>query len=208
MIRKETSVRAAIAVLGLTTLFTPGLYAAGSGRSVLGQAAPSAAADRAALLNGVDAVRAPGGLSATLTLLGDSAFPLITGMQSRDRAPVVAASRTGRGRVVVYGHGNFIGRSGLGDKGTARLLVNAVRWSAAGRTGKAASLRVGLLDQSDATETLTAAGFTPVPLTEDGLTAAGLAAVDVLLCDTSDFAGPKAGSGRLSCRTGSGPGAA
>lgn len=145
--------------------------------------------DRAALLKEVAAIRAPGGLVATLTLLGDSAFTVVTGEQSGERAPIVAASRAGKGRVIVYGHGNFIGKSGLADSDTERLFINAVRWSAAGKTAKGAAVRVGLLDRAEAAPALTAAGFMVIPLTPNALTASGLASVDVLVGDTDAFAG-------------------
>ena len=187
-LRKETLLLATISALSLTILLLPVLTQARvPALAASAAAADTSATDRAALLQGVDAIRAPGGLVATLTLLGDGAFPVITGAQGKDRAPVVAAARAGRGRVVVYGHGNFIGKSGLGDSGTAQLLLNAVRWSASGKTG---TVRVGLLQWPEAAPALKAAGFIVTTLTPDSLTPAGLRSVDVLLGDTNSLAGP------------------
>jgi hypothetical protein len=182
-------VLATIAALIVMTLLAPATKVAGVSNSastsvIQTSAVDTVEADRAALLKGVDSIRAPGGLSASLTLLDASAFAVVTGAQSRERAPVVAASRTGKGRVVVYGHGNFIGTSGLQDAGTATFLTNAVHWAAGGK----AQLRVGLLDWPAPATTLKAAGFAVVPLTRDTLTSQRLASVDVLVCDTTAFA--------------------
>lgn len=188
IIRKETPLVATISALSLTALLLPGLTQARVPiLAASAAAADSTVEDCAVLLKGVDAIRAPGGLVATLTLLDDTAFPVITGAQSKDRAPVVAAARAGKGRVVVYGHGNFIGKSGLGDSGTVQLLRNAVRWTASGKVG---AIRVGLLQWPEAAPALKAAGFAVTMLTPGSLTPAGLASVDVLVGDTDSFAGP------------------
>jgi hypothetical protein len=194
--KQKIRVLASVAALSLSVLIAPAISVAGVGNFVplvVAQAAPSTlTADRAALLNGVEEIRAPGGLVATLTLLSNNAFTVVTGSQSRDRVPVVAAARAGKGRVVVYGHGNFIGASGLSDTGTARLLTNAVKWTAGGKS----TVRVGILDWAEATPALKAAGFTVVPLTASSLTPAGLAGIDVLVSDNGTYSREN-GKGRI-----------
>ncbi|MHC4947716.1 MAG: M60 family metallopeptidase [Planctomycetota bacterium] len=101
--------------------------------AVVASSAPGAgdaATDVADLLADVSAIAAPGTPGAVCAV-GPDAFPVVCGA-TRDGIlePVVAATRWGRGRVVAFGHGGYLGAATLEHDGTARLLDNCVRWAA------------------------------------------------------------------------------
>jgi hypothetical protein len=81
--------------------------------------------DTVALLDGVDAIASPG-VPGSVCAFGPDAFPLVVGKKG---VPVVAASRTGRARVVVFGHGGFLGPDALEAHDTGLFLENALRWA-------------------------------------------------------------------------------
>jgi hypothetical protein len=84
----------------------------------------------AALLDGVTRIAAPG-VPGPLCVFGDGAFPVVTGgCSGASRAPVVAAARWGRGRVVVFGHTGYFDEDTLRAGGTGELMRNAIRWAA------------------------------------------------------------------------------
>lgn len=90
----------------------------------LALAAPDA--DRAALLNGVTAIVAPGSPGAVCAF-GPEAFAVVGGKEGKTSLlPVVAATRWEEGRVVAFGHNGYLGASN--DADTGRLLANSVRW--------------------------------------------------------------------------------
>lgn len=89
--------------------------------------------DVADLLRGVGQVAAPGA-PGTLAVWGEQAFPVVLGREGeRQQAPVVAATRLGKGRIVALGHTGYGSREACAAGETQRLLENAIRWAAGGR---------------------------------------------------------------------------
>jgi hypothetical protein len=84
-------------------------------------------------------VRAIGvaGVPGPLCVLGDDAFPVVIARSAGRPVPIVAAATFGGGRLVVFGHGGYLGRV-LETADTGRLLRNAVAWAGRGK-------RVGVL---------------------------------------------------------------
>ena len=147
------------------------------GASVL-HAAPQPSGNRTELTQGVSAVYAPGALVGDLTIFDNTrAFTVLSGIEGKGRAPILAAANAGQGRVVVYAHNGFVSGAALTEAGTARLLSNAVHWTAR----KTLSPRVGLLGEGGAADALRAAGCTVTALTGNDLSE--LNSVDVLLLD-------------------------
>ena len=105
-----------------------------------GAAASDPAAARAFLLDGVAEIASPG-IPGPVCLLGDQAFAVVMGSVDGRPAPVVAAGRLGKGRVVAFGHEGYFGDLKTAD--TGRLLLNAARW-AAGKTESKELPRVGV----------------------------------------------------------------
>ena len=96
-------------------------------------------ADRAALLAGVEALEAVG-VPGPVVVLGPDAFAVLT--DERGEA-VVAAARWGKGRVVAFGHGGYLGEAPA-ETGRGRLLANAIAWAARGSEAPGvAALRAG-----------------------------------------------------------------
>src|SRR5581483_5661665 len=84
-------------------------------------------ADRAALLAGVMEITAPGAPGGVCAF-GPQAFAVIGGTAGKKAfAPVVAAARWDRGRVVAFGHNGYL--NATDDSDTGRLLLNATRWA-------------------------------------------------------------------------------
>jgi len=92
--------------------------------------APASQEDLNALLDGVAQIGAPGA-PGTLCVFGEKAFGVVTGGAGRSiHAPLVAAARMGKGRVVAFGHDGYFGQGALAVADTGRLMLNAVRWAA------------------------------------------------------------------------------
>ena len=124
--------------------------------------------DRAALLESVGEIVAPGCIPGGLAVFGDDAFVVSTGQLGKARVPLLAGARHGKGRVVACGHEGFFGAS-LKHPDNARLLANMARW-ASGKT--LAGLRVGALGQApEMLDSLQAAGCRPVALKPEDLPA-------------------------------------
>ena len=86
--------------------------------------------DLGALLDGVSEISAPG-IPGALCVFGDDAFVVVAGKAGRSmRQPVVAAARTGEGRIVAFGHNGYFGKGALDVADTGHLMLNAVRWLA------------------------------------------------------------------------------
>jgi hypothetical protein len=93
--------------------------------------------DLAVLTDGVAVIASPGTPGA-LALVAPEAFPVVLGGSGRrQHAPVAAAARHGKGRVVAFGHGGYLLASG---HDTRTLMRNAVRWCA---TAPSDPLRIG-----------------------------------------------------------------
>ncbi len=85
--------------------------------------------DRAALIEGVPEISAPG-LPGSLSVFGDQAFPVVVGgLKSSAREPVVAAARAGLGRVVAFGHTSYLNPKSL-SADTQKFFLNSIRWAA------------------------------------------------------------------------------
>jgi len=84
----------------------------------------SAERDTAALLDGVTAIASPG-VPGSVCAFGPDAIPLVL---DKNGVPVVAAARTRRTRVIVFGHGGYLSPDALGTHDTGRLFTNALRW--------------------------------------------------------------------------------
>ncbi len=94
----------------------------------------------AELLEGVEGIGSPG-LPGPLSLIGENVFPVAAGKTSNDndnniQAPVVGAAFIGNGRAVAFGHDGYLSPVG------GRLLLNAARWAAAGRSGEIGVVRL------------------------------------------------------------------
>lgn len=124
---------AAVLVLGLTPL----LAALGTGRGVSNTTDPARAflerASRgepvAELLEDVDEIAAPG-IPGGVCAFGPEAFVLVTGTNG---VPVVAGAEAGEGRVLIFGHGGYLGRESFETADTGRLFKNALRWCSGGK---------------------------------------------------------------------------
>ena len=107
----------------------------------------AAASDRAALLAGVGTIAAPG-IPGSVSVYGKDAFPVVLGRVGRHYAPVIAAGRLGRGRVVAFGHNGYFGKEALASGDTGRLFANAVRWAAGGKQTPRVAVRVAVIRSS------------------------------------------------------------
>ncbi|HMN95772.1 MAG TPA: M60 family metallopeptidase [Phycisphaerales bacterium] len=110
-------------------------------------------ADRAALVEGVDAIAAPG-VPGAIAVFGPDAFPVILGAEGAGERPTVAAARArqGRaasaptavepvaaaegaaareGRLVVLSHNGYANADAIDFGQTRRFFLNAVRWAGA-----------------------------------------------------------------------------
>ena len=112
------------------------------------------AADRAAILEGVETIASPG-VPGPLLVVGPRVFPVVAGKLGSAQAAVVAAGRVGRGRFVAFGHTGYLGAT---DYDTPRLLANSVRW-AGGVSARSADLPVSVFAPSNTVAILKAAGI-------------------------------------------------
>ena len=93
------------------------------------------------LLAGVERIPVVGAPGAVIPT-APQAFPLIVGNCGRGKiAPVAAASRLGKGRIVALSHNGYFNKPS-GD--TGQLLLNAVRWAAGMKAGEQTGLRVAV----------------------------------------------------------------
>ena len=138
------------------------------------------ASDRAALVQGVDSLVAPGALPGAVVASGPAFVALRTG-----DAPTVAAGPVGAGRAMVTGHGGFFSGASLQNPSNARLFANALAWLS---RRPVRGLRVGLLAADDVVAATRKLGAETLPLSP-GTLAAGLAGVDVVLMGQSALDG-------------------
>ncbi len=118
-------------------------------------AAPERREDLAALLAGVDGIGVPG-VPGPLCVVGDDAFAVVTAAADGHPAPVVAAARSGRGRVVAFGHNGYLSPAAAGAE---RLFENAVRWCAGRAAPKAVAPPVAVYLAEEAAAFLRGRGF-------------------------------------------------
>lgn len=136
MVQVATSVPRAVAVLALL------LALAGIGLAPRQVAAVEPGEEAARLLEGVQSIARPG-VPGTLTVFGPTAFPIVAGVAGGRPVPLVAATREGRGRAVLFGHTYTGDALAVGD--TARLVANVLAWAAGGRR----KVRVGVRGGSE-----------------------------------------------------------
>ncbi len=90
---------------------------------------PAADTDFTALTKGVTEIAAPGA-PGQLCVFGPQAFAVVAGKDGKTAfAPVVAAARTDKGRVVAFGHTGYLDPANLDQLDTATLLANAIKWA-------------------------------------------------------------------------------
>ncbi len=83
----------------------------------------------AELVEGVTEIAAPG-TPGDVCAFGPDAFVVVV---AQGDAPVVAGAQAGRGRVLICGHGGYLGAEALKVGETARFYENAMRWLAGGK---------------------------------------------------------------------------
>lgn len=126
--------------------------------------AVGAEGDRAALVEGVAEIAAPGS-PGSLAVYGPGAEAIVVGETGGGaQVTVVAVARAGKGRIVAFGHNGYFGKGAINEADTGTLLLNAARW-AAGGSAKAAippgvQPQIGVIDQGDVLAHLKAAGAT------------------------------------------------
>lgn len=98
---------------------------------------------------------ASAGTPGPLAVFSDAAFVIAAGrLDQASMLPVAAGAAWEEGRVVALGHGGMIGAEALKHDGTARFVVNAVRWLAHDRRGS-----IGVLRNDAMIDLLRRAGF-------------------------------------------------
>ena len=86
-----------------------------------------AAEDLPALLRDVSEIAAPG-VPGQLAVFGKDAFVVVTGRNGNLAAPVVAAARWGKARIIAFGHDGYFGAEAIRTADTAQFLLNAIKW--------------------------------------------------------------------------------
>lgn len=170
------------AMIVLTVLLGAGVFA-----EIAGAAAPPAN-EADFFLDGVAEIGAPG-VPGPLCVFGEQAFVVVTGQLNRQaQAPVVAATKWGKGKVVVFGHTGYLSRETLQIADTGRLMQNAVNWAGDARTAaQTDELRIGVLGAPGAAQYLQQTHKRVAKL--DGVNwRAALKEVDVLCADGRAYA--------------------
>lgn len=98
-------------------------------------------------------------------VVSDRAVAVVVAQQEKNQAAVVAASRMGQGRVVVFGHTGYLDQAIVQQHDTAKLLHHAIRW--VGQTQ--ANPLVGLYGAASLLPGLRQAGFNCIELKEGQL---------------------------------------
>lgn len=83
------------------------------------------------LVEGVQSVAKPG-IPGVVSIVGPSGNAFLEGRSGKNRLPVAATGRLGRGRVVAIGHDGYLSaeQAKVGD--TALVLARAIRWASGG----------------------------------------------------------------------------
>jgi hypothetical protein len=146
--RQRRMTRAGVGIISF--LFVIGLVAAPHARGE--------ESDLKLLLDGVHTIAAPG-VPGPLCVFGPNAFVVaVGGAGGKVREPVVAASRLGKGRVVVLGHPGYVGdQNSTKVADTGRFLANAVQWTAGKKDGR--SVHIGVYGQRHAVTFLAEQGL-------------------------------------------------
>jgi hypothetical protein len=140
--------------------------------SSLGQAPHTA--DLAALLEGVQTIARPG-VPGPIAVHGEDAFAVVTGASGGSaHLAIVAAGTMGEGRVIVFGHGGYLGPDSLRRGETQRLFSNSLRW-----TTRTEAPRIGVWHAPSLVAELNEAGFSAAAL--DRLDGDSLTETDVVV---------------------------
>lgn len=83
---------------------------------------------RGLLIQDVAAIAFPGA-PGPLCVFGNDAFSVVTAKSDDVPAPLVAASKPGKGRVVAFGHEGYFAGEALRTADTARLVAAAILWA-------------------------------------------------------------------------------
>ncbi|WP_165226781.1 M60 family metallopeptidase [Aquisphaera insulae] len=97
--------------------------------------------DRAQLIEEVREIAAPGAPGSLAVFSPTAGAAVGGGGEGNSQAVVVASGRLGKGRIVAFSHDGFFTAEQLQVADTARLLTNAMHWSAGGKSRP----RVGLI---------------------------------------------------------------
>ena len=123
-------------------------------------AAPTGAADLAALTKGVREINTQGTVGG-VSVFGPNAFAVVAGKDGGTAMlPLVAATRWEKGRVVAFGHDGFL--KSVNENGNGELLANAARWV----SGDAAKPKIGVVNAAALLGHLQAGGFESVALND------------------------------------------
>jgi hypothetical protein len=161
----------------------------------------AAEADLAALTKGVKEIAAPG-VPGNISVFGPAAFAVVAGKEGKTaQTAVVAATRSGKGRVVAFGHTSYLDTDVLTQFDTGMLMDNAIAW-----VGGAAKPTVVVPKSKPLADALAKRGFTlaatPLAQLQAGqvlvLSAHSLTAADVPVI--SKFIAD--GGGFITCSTG------
>ncbi|MBN2138398.1 MAG: M60 family metallopeptidase [Sedimentisphaerales bacterium] len=145
---------------------------------LLPEAASADGKDTAFLLDGVSQISAPG-IPGPLCLIGDEAFAVVAGgLDGGVQAAVVAAAATAKGRVVAFGHPDYLSEQTLETADTGRLMLNAIRW--AGRKTGEDKPAVAVFQADGVSDYLKQQGIEARQVSRGGLLAEQLEGVDVL----------------------------
>ncbi len=138
--------------------------------------------DAATLLAGVREIAAPG-VPGPLCVFGKRAFPLVLGRSGKNVfEPVAAAAEFGQGRVVAFGHTGYVAPEALEQADCARLLQNAIVWTARrDKQRQATAPRVGVYRVRGLVEYLRRLDVPAQPLRGGGWLTR-LQECDVLIC--------------------------
>lgn len=139
---------------------------------------------RREMLAGVKSVAVPG-VPGPLCVFGDDAFVLVAANVDGVPAPLIAASKLGKGRVVAFGHEGYFSKSALQSGDTARLIRNAIDFAASGRA-KQSPIRVGTHRRPDIANAIDGSGIEFVPL-DDADFRGKLDRIDILIVAAGDF---------------------
>jgi enhancin-like peptidase M60 family/peptidase M60-like protein len=101
----------------------------------------SSDAQRNILIKNVSRIDAPG-IPGPLCVVGEQAFVVVSARADKVAAPVVAAGRFGKGRVVALGHTGYLDTGALEKHDTKQLMLNALAW--AGRKSDAKTIKIAV----------------------------------------------------------------
>lgn len=126
---------------------------------------PAQNSARTALTQGVSQIGAPG-LPGIVATISANAFPVVAGKVGKTaRESVMAAAMTGQTRIVAFGHDGYLSPDNIKIGDTARLLDNALMWTAGGKK----PARAGVIAAPETLAALKARGYQAVAVTSSEL---------------------------------------